>query len=356
MASKVTEQTYALTAANLASIGALDDFYDLYCEVEEICEQVKADNYKAGKLGATDFILYFLTQYNKKEIREACEVLLNKYLYLFSDERPVIYATYFGFKMFTFYHREMPKDGFPGDEILKKITFNEFLIELEIAVYRIFANSALKNNILNKNDDVDFQKEYKKQIVQINPHIKSIFESKKQDYIFDGLDKLPSANKALYVFDRLSSIKCSRENHPVVSTKFIVELVDGGKIVLPAHYCYYCNKYFIGRITLSLFEKSYGKLMIEKIPYIDDLSNFEGFQMESKLHSLGYNVVEGKMSVTERQNLLINLLEKNKISYLEMCSTIEQNIRLFKNSYRHRYAVEKWKMDLKLIGEYIKLK
>lgn len=80
---------------------------------------------------------------------------------------------------------------------------------------------------------------------------------------------------------------------------------------------------------------------------------FGCFSAESKLHSLGYNVIKGNMSETERERLLIHLIDNNLISYVELCATIEQNINIFKNSYIHRFAVEEWKTDLKAIGNYI---
>ena len=59
------------------------------------------------------------------------------------------------------------------------------------------------------------------------------------------------------------------------------------------------------------------------------------------------------MSDSERQNLLALLLERGRMPYLEMCSTIEQNIQLFEGSPRHQLAVTKWKKDLKFIGDYV---
>lgn len=82
-------------------------------------------------------------------------------------------------------------------------------------------------------------------------------------------------------------------------------------------------------------------------------SNFIGFQQESKLHQYGYNVIDGKLSSDERLDLLISLIESKRMSYIEICSTIENNIQIFSSSYRHQLAVRKWKDDLKAIGDYI---
>lgn len=59
------------------------------------------------------------------------------------------------------------------------------------------------------------------------------------------------------------------------------------------------------------------------------------------------------MTSDERQRLLIYLLKHDKISYLEMCDTIERNIRMFRYSEMHQSAVGKWKDDLRYIGEYV---
>ena len=59
------------------------------------------------------------------------------------------------------------------------------------------------------------------------------------------------------------------------------------------------------------------------------------------------------MSEEARRSLLVYLLDHKRITHFEICSTIEQNIRLFQFSYRHQLAVTKWKSDLKYIGDYI---
>jgi hypothetical protein len=73
---------------------------------------------------------------------------------------------------------------------------------------------------------------------------------------------------------------------------------------------------------------------------------------ESKLHQLGYNVVEGNMTAFERQNLLVTLLNGKYISFFEIVSTIEQNIRMFQSHYKMQNAVQKWRHDLKFINEF----
>ena len=59
------------------------------------------------------------------------------------------------------------------------------------------------------------------------------------------------------------------------------------------------------------------------------------------------------MKDATRHDLLISLIESGEISYLEVCATIEQNIKLFENSPKHQMAVIKWMQDLKFIGNYV---
>ena len=59
----------------------------------------------------------------------------------------------------------------------------------------------------------------------------------------------------------------------------------------------------------------------------DEEDTFTGFKEESRLFQLGYNVSDGRPDA-ERQQLLLALLQKKKISYLEMVQCIELNLSL----------------------------
>jgi hypothetical protein len=190
--------------------------------------------------------------------------------------------------------------------------------------------------------------------LDVNLYIQNLVKLKEFEIKYSMNSKKDITNEVLYLFENLSSISCYKNNHPVIPKHFIaISVKENRKIKLPVHYCNYCRKYFIGKKTLSLFEKEFGKCILEKRMESDLKKNFKNFCTESKLHQLGYNVIDGNLTDEERKRLLVYFLNSNCITYLEICSSIEQNIQLFQNSYRHELAVKKWKEDLKFIGEYI---
>lgn len=130
----------------------------------------------------------------------------------------------------------------------------------------------------------------------------------------------------------------------------VVKAVNGAeRIALPVHYCNQCGKFFIGEITLKLFEKNYGKFLVNKRKLTDAVDAFSAFNEESVLFQLGYNVSDNRTDA-ERQQFLAALLENQKITYLDMVRCIEQNIRIHTN---RPLAIAKWERDLKYIGEYV---
>ena len=116
------------------------------------------------------------------------------------------------------------------------------------------------------------------------------------------------------------------------------------------------KKLLKGEGNINEYEKIYGKMLIMKRKYseaIDKENTFEGFNVESPLHQYGYNVRADGLSELERQKLLIGLIETKRLTYLEICRTIEQSINLLQNSPQYAQAVLKWRKDLKFIGDYI---
>lgn len=272
------------------------------------------------------------------------EPLINKHLSVFTDARDHVFATSFGFQSFTYL------DSTPDKHRLfiinvKYVSFTVFLQQIEFAVTRIMYNYITKED--PHHSILDILEDINKQIIRKTAMCES-------NCYIEASQLEPTTNAELYIFDMLSSVSCCINNHPVVPAVFVAELVkESGKVVLPVHYCNYCHKYFIGKRTLVLFEKRYGKLAVDKRILSAKNDSFQCFHAESKLHQFGYNVVDGVMTDKERQGLLKYLLDHDKISYLEICTTIEQNIRLFQNSYRHQLAVAKWSADLRYIGEHV---
>lgn len=332
----------ALNPSNLAVLGALDDFYDVYRTIEEVYDRHRKlfveQNGSDKTLWPMD-----LDGMTRKEVRNLCEPLINKYKYLFDPNQGYIFATAYGFRIFSYLnvtpiHQELRLS-------IKYISFRDFLEQLQFVVTRI-----LHNRITKEKPKYAFERLSS----EIDSRIYSLAKEKASVCKVEHSHSSPATTAPLYLFDVLSSTLCHRNNHPVVPARFVADLANGtGQLILPVHYCNYCDKYFIGTKTLAQFEKDFGRIIVErrKMSYDDD--GFSSFQTESKLHQLGYNVIDGNMSEEERHRLLVYLLENKRITYFEICSTIEQNIRLFQFSYRHQLAVTKWKSDLKYIGDYV---
>ena len=166
-------------------------------------------------------------------------------------------------------------------------------------------------------------------------------------------EKMELTEAPLYLYDALKSISCKREKHQIVPAKYYTMHMDGkNAIVLPVHFCVHCRKYLCGRISYSLFKLHFGRVGIIT-QELSDESNCWNIHGESMLHQLGYNVVEGKMSSSERQNLLVSILESKQMTFFEIVASIEQNIRIFETNYRMKNAVQKWKEDLLFVNEYM---
>ena len=124
-------------------------------------------------------------------------------------------------------------------------------------------------------------------------------------------------------------------------------------MVLPTHYCEACNRYMIGSLTLSLFKEFGGDFIGRTLKWLPGDSKAWSVLGESKLHKLGYNVIEGKLSTAERQNLLIAILEGKQLTFFEIVATIEQNIHMFESNPRMQKAVRKWQCDLSFVNSYM---
>lgn len=118
---------------------------------------------------------------------------------------------------------------------------------------------------------------------------------------------------------------------------------------LPAHYCTQCKRYMMGSISYGLFIKAYGKF---SNPVDGGMVGMQWDMMrESKLHSLGYKADEDS-TATERQTLLKRLIDSKQITFFEVTSTIERDIRTFENHPNFINAIPRWRSDLQFINEW----
>ncbi len=329
----VFDGIYSLTPSAVADIGAMDDFYDLYIKIEEIysdeVEKIKRGNESNGS--------YNPSKVNdslqcSKEVRDAFEPVLQKYLILFSDENRKIHANPHAFKKINFLH-------YIKYEKVTFITFKEFLKEFEDVVCRILYKWRLQEKPKYLFEAICRETEH---------HLRESLKKYKKVSIDETGECLPT-DAPLFIFRNLSRTACHIYRHRIVPETFTADFAAmSGKILLPVHYCENCKHYFIGAETLKLYEKNYGKLLVQKRK-MDVCDSFLNLRLESILHEFGYNVSDGKTE-KERQQLLIRLLETGKVTYDDITRCIEFNIQMH---WDKPVALEKWKHDLKYVGDYI---
>ena len=290
-------------------------------------------------------VLFYFPEFIKVEVRKLFEPLLNKYLYLFSNEYDHIFASAYSFEHFNFFYtRGMKYIAIPFDDFCKSI--EDVYIDI---LYKWKSN---------QNPNITKSAIFK--LINARIQILTALEQKKILLPSISACSFPQ-NNILWVMSSLSSTTCYKQKHSITPKSYIAPLMDSiNCITLPVHYCETCCKYFIGDKTLREYEKHYGKVLVVKQRYKDSSASnstfFSNFNPESTLHQYGYNVRSNGLTESTRRNLLINLIEKNQLSYHKICRTIEQSISLFQGNPQYTQAISKWKSDLKFIGDYIRSK
>ncbi len=331
-----------LNAEKLAVLGALDDFYDLYCELQKlynatIMEYLNESNHQ--EIFWNDVI----DKKCRKAVRDLCEPVMQKYLYLFTEEISNIHANAYGFSSFSmlqitktasYFHREC-----------SIISFASFLIQLQDTVasilhrYKTYAQpNYARERVCN----------------EINARIEALVQKSESNLLCPASSSIEITDDKLYLYSSLTTTRCRQQGHQIIPSRYVADYADESRrIRLPVHYCMECRKFFIGRTTLALFDQRYGKTIMQRCSLDETDDFYENFCRETKLHQFGYNVEDGKMSLPERQALLTYLLEHKRMTYHEICATIEQNIKMFQGRPNYQLAVTKWQTDLEFIGQYI---
>lgn len=189
---------------------------------------------------------------------------------------------------------------------------------------------------------------------EIDNRISERMKKRHSECRFTYDNKIPLTDSPLYLYDSLKLVSCNLKEHKLVTKRYHLLHADKRSVLaLPVHYCEDCGRYMCGKISFSLFKGYYGKLMIETHTMRSDDAFEWRLSGESELHKLGYTVVNGSMSASERQNKLISILEGKRLSFYDVVATIEQNIRIFSTNPRMRFAVDKWKSDLEFVNEYM---
>lgn len=340
---------YALTRHNLALLGALDDFYQLYVDVYDfIIQQMVEHTKKIFEDNHKEYhgeIQFYFPDSLKPQLRKLFEPTLNKYLHLFTNEYTRIFATAYDFHLFTYIQVR-------GRQYML-VPFDDFCKSIE----NVYVNSFYKRKC-NQNSNVSQETVFK----QVNTRIQILSAVAQKKIFVQSNSASPEADSTvLYVIRALSCTLCYQQQHYIEAKAYVASLANSDRfITLPVHFCTVCHRYFIGDKTLHEYEKTYGEILVMKQRYKDEtLSSvdfFNDFNQESLLHQYGYNVRIDGLPESTRRNLLISLIEKKLLSYHEICRTIEQNISLFQGNPQYSQAVTKWKSDLKFIGDYVKSK
>lgn len=330
---------WKLTPLAVASIGAIDEFFDLYIELQKIYDAVK--NIRLETQGnLNNFFPEYWDREARKQVRQAVEPILRKYLPLFLDGEHKIHATAYGFASFSLIRITYEDDKYIGT--LKYISFSAFLVALQYAVTRIVYRWKAQNV-----PEIPF----KSVCDEINNHIAEYVKEHTLIRIYSNHSPTTDISEKcsmLYIYKNLATVSCWVKKHSIIATTCKVGFISGeGSIRLPVHYCNNCKKYFIGEITLSLFEKKFGNFLLKRARI--DSRNALNLDKESILFQFGYNVSDGRSEV-ERQKLLALLLESGCLSYIEIVKCLEFNIKMH---VQHPEAVIKWKRDLKYISDYI---
>lgn len=365
----VKADIYGFTALNLALSGMIEDLLELYTTTEKVYMQVVSEYpcFSCSLPSGREHI----NRIAKSRIISGFNHVLGCHLEIFGMTNFTISMQERHLKYFDFFdeqrihhidfeisiNQEWAEKGYTWvdqkylsdvDKLYTiqsiMIDFDQFLDFFRRAVMRCLCDERQKSNpaytIFQARKDVETS-------------ISTYMERSRYESIVPLNDKIELTGEPLYLYNALNAISCKRNEHLIVTSKYYTKHMDGeNAIVLPVHFCKQCGKYLCGKISYSLFKLYFGRVGIITQELADD-SQFWGIQGESMLHQLGYNVVEGKLSASERQDLLVSILESKQLTFFEIVATIEQSIRIFETNYKMKNAVQKWREDLLFINEYM---
>lgn len=369
----INDRRLVLTPMNLSLIGALDDFLSAYNTIKEDCCL-----FVFSQLPLTwQHTQMTIPGIPIHDLIARLNPLLNRYLWFLTANQDEITLQAKHFKYFSCFDssknqsfefqleliRDLKKrnpnvilsqndllyaenDGFNHFRISQTfVSFNLFMENVEIAFRK-----AILENVQEKHPD--------KSLFQNRDEIffraSRIVEQKKKEYLLPNPRNDLETKGTLFLYDLLLNTACYRQKHQVIPRIYYAKAeTQGGIVALPAHYCSDCNKFFMGQLSYSMFSKCFGGFKVQTERERSSGLCFDNFQAESKLHKLGYTVKAGILSEEERQSLLVSAYEGKKLTFFDICSTIERDIAIFENNEHFENAVEKWKNDLKFINEYV---
>jgi hypothetical protein len=194
---------YALTPRNLAILGILDDFYDVYCKLIAVYEEHRKQFYE--KFGDKALWPEQLEEYSRSDVRKVCTPLISKYSNIFTDEYDKLYTSAYGFQFFQFLDWYKSK---PLYIVIEYISFAKFLNEIQYVVTRIIYRRKYKSSHYS----------LEKIQLDVNLYIQNLVKLKEFEIKYSMNSKKDITNEVLYLFENLSSISCYKNNHPVIPT------------------------------------------------------------------------------------------------------------------------------------------
>lgn len=325
---------YALTKENLAYLGLYEPFYDLYCSYKDILinAQEKLSNQKAQTVWPDE-----ITKFTNNKSRQLFNEFFNSYSYLFTDEEYIFHANTVFMRRIDPYNAKHTK---PLALEISFVSFERFLKRLEWAVAFLIRNKKEKEHSRPFDEEAI--------LGSVNNRIQNLA---------NGAKTFQSSNRVnpneiceeLTIYVNLKNITCNQKKHKINSSFCYCKLVEGKIVQLPIHYCAICNKCFIGIESLKIYEKTYGKIIAVK-HYESDGYFFDNFG-KSELYQTGYNAEENGMTDQERKAHLKFLIETEKMKPFEIVRDLENAIRLHRNKFQDRFAVDKWRKDLEYVND-----
>ena len=155
--------------------------------------------------------------------------------------------------------------------------------------------------------------------------------------------------------------KCVYEEHNLTDVDAIIKvLTPNNKVIdvkVSAVYCKECNQYIILKTDYRSIKQK-GTLLcrvIDETPeYIAKHKNSSYSGTESRVHSLGYNVIKQGYNYTfeQRKIILANIIENYGITQHEILSMLDTNIARKINLPNYVDAVQKWQQDREFVANY----
>lgn len=163
---------------------------------------------------------------------------------------------------------------------------------------------------------------------------------------------------SLIVYANLNTIGCKLYFHDVrAESKKYANTENGGVLDLPVQHCHTCNKIFMGEETYKIFAEQFKALpkkrAIKDFEDFDDDFIEENFEKESLLHKYGYNVRKDGPSVLKRREILMSVIKNRIMTYANVISLLESNIKMNINRANMKDAVIQWRSDIEFLGKRV---